>query len=653
MADSNVNSLTSNPLDGGSSNAFGGISGGSNSNTFDDGISFQGSSSSTTSGGDSLRQSPWGRLGEVGITDLGTLFSGVGSESGGGNPFANNPAAAQVLFGGDNQGGSPFSNLRTNIDKLVGNSTNGSNPTGGSAITSQSVDANTTSNITGGFGGSFSGGTTGNTSSINLGGAFGGGTSEIEIRSYTDTLVNSKLIEGGITPSFNIPSNQSGEGSIPSGISIGDGGTVSDETFSAIFGIPTADSFDQGGTSTSLNIPNNQTAGSQGTSNNLTGNNNFSFSDGKWQSTDGSTLDAGASGGFGAGSTGGAGGFDTAASGAGGFASFIGGGNSSTISADGKYAYNYERPLDERALTDTNNPFNQLVGVLGGDISALGDSNPFAGGSATGGDSASGGSNPFAGGSATGGNSASGSSNPFAGGSATGGDSAVAGNLPGNLPFGNTPPSLESGSNLPETGNGFPVPYNSNNWISDLQNLDGTNATGNSGQGNGNWLYGSNNTTDGNGNWNFGSGNTTNGNGNWNYGDGGKTDGNGNWGFGSDNTTNGNGNWNLGNNNDIVGNANRQTGSNNDILGSGNTANVSNSNLLGNRIEASGDGNTLIGNEGWNFSVSGELISLGSSTPSQAIGTDISGLLNSADLVTSAMSNPGYNNPNYDFSTIA
>jgi hypothetical protein len=30
----------------------------------------------------------------------------------------------------------------------------------------------------------------------------------------------------------------------------------------------------------------NQTAGSQGTSNNSTGNGNFSFSDGKWQSTD-------------------------------------------------------------------------------------------------------------------------------------------------------------------------------------------------------------------------------------------------------------------------------------------------------------------------------------------------------------------------------
>ena len=367
----------------------------------------------------------------------------------------------------------------------------------------------------------------------------------------------------------------------------------------------------------------NQTTGSQGTSNNLTGNGNFSFSDGKWQSTDGSSLDGG-------------GGFGGAASGSNIFASFIGGGNSSTISKDRKYAYNYERPLDKRALTDTNNPFNQLIGVLGGDTSALGGSNTFAGGSTSGG-----GSNPFAGGSTSGASASSGN------------NTAANGNLPGNLPFGSTPPSKESGSNLPETGNGLPVPYNSDNWVFDIQNLDGANATGNSGQGNGNWLYGSNNTTDGNGNWNFGSSNTTNGNGNWNYNDGGKTKGNGNWSFGNDNTTSGNGNWNLGNNNDIFGNANTQTSSNNDILGNGNTANVSNSNLLGNRIEASGDGKTLVGNEGWNFSVSGKLISLGSTTPSQAIGTDVNSLLSSPDLVTSAMSNPGYNNLNYNFSGIS
>jgi hypothetical protein len=91
----------------------------------------------------SLGQSPWGRLGEVGIDDLGSLFSGVGNQSsGGGNPFGDNPLAAEVLFGGGgNNGGSPFSNLRTNIDKLVGGLTTGSNPMSGGGGQSGSGDS--------------------------------------------------------------------------------------------------------------------------------------------------------------------------------------------------------------------------------------------------------------------------------------------------------------------------------------------------------------------------------------------------------------------------------------------------------------------------------------------------------------------------------
>jgi hypothetical protein len=108
-----------------------------------------------------------------------------------------------------------------------------------------------------------------------------------------------------------------------------------------------------------------------------------------------------------------------------------------------------------------------LIGVIGGDTSSLGGSNPFAGGSGAGGDSASGGSNPFAGGSGITSQSAdadttSGFGSTLGGGSGAGGDSASGGsnafgggNLPGNLPFGSTPPSSESGSNLPETGNGL------------------------------------------------------------------------------------------------------------------------------------------------------------------------------------------------------
>lgn len=248
MADSNVNSLTSNPLDGGSST--GGNIIGSNSNTFDDtSISYQGSSSSTGGG---LGQSPWGRLQEVGITDLGTLFSGVGSESGGGNPFANNPAAAEVLFGGDNQGGSPFTNLRSNIDKLVSSSTNNSNSTGGSGstnpfanggISAQSVDDGITS--------------------------VGGDTNAtgFEMRVMIENLVNSKLSESGINVGVGgaIPIEGGGIGTGPEGGNPSDPfvpggsnpfgipfdeilsefGIPSDETLDK-FGIPSDGSFSEG-----------------------------------------------------------------------------------------------------------------------------------------------------------------------------------------------------------------------------------------------------------------------------------------------------------------------------------------------------------------------------------------------------------------------
>lgn len=355
---------------------------------------------------------------------------------------------------------------------------------------------------------------------------------------------------------------------------------------------------------------------------NINGNGNWQLSDGQWQSNDGSTLSSAILYGGGNPTTGtntSGGGNLFAGGGSGGGNPFAGG----TSNSDSNYQY--ERSLDERSLTDGNNPFNQLIGVIGGDSASSGSGNPLASGNPS-----SGGGNPSSGG------------NPLA----AGGE-----NVPGNLPFGSTPPSAETASSLPETGNGLPVPYNSDNWILDIQSIDGADATGNTINGNGNWSSGSNNTVDGNGNWNFSDGNTTNGNGNWLYSSGGTIEGNGNWNFGSGNTTNGNGNWGLGNDNDITGNANRPTGSNNDILGSGNTADVSGSSLLGNRIEASGDGKTLIGNEGWNFSTD-SLISLGSSTPGSAIGTDVQTLLSSPDLVASAMSNPGYNNPDYDFSSL-
>ncbi|MGI2908876.1 hypothetical protein [Tolypothrix sp. VBCCA 56010] len=244
MADSNVNSLTSNPLDGGSST--GGNIIGSNSNTFDDGISYQGSSSSSD-----LRQSPFGRL--SGVTDLNTIFNGVGS--GGENPFANNPLGAQVLFGGDNQGGSPFANLRTNIENLVGSSTNGSNSTNpfvNGGISAQSADDGTTS---------FSG------SNIP---SFADGDTNItafEMRVMIDNLVNSKLSENGINVGVGgaIPIEGGGigtgleggnlsdpfapGGSNPFGIPfdeiLSEFGIPSDETLSE-FGIPSDSSFSEG-----------------------------------------------------------------------------------------------------------------------------------------------------------------------------------------------------------------------------------------------------------------------------------------------------------------------------------------------------------------------------------------------------------------------
>ncbi|WP_250121315.1 hypothetical protein [Chroococcidiopsis sp. CCMEE 29] len=412
---------------------------------------------------------------------------------------------------------------------------------------------------------------------------------------------------------------------------------------------------------------------SSGNDNNITGSGNWEFRDGQWQSSDGRPIGDQPSFGGGslpsgddnasAGENPFAGNSDTSGGGgnpfAGGSASGFGGGifGDPLAPAEG---YEYDFDSSGLPMRTPFDPLFELPGIdgfedlFGGD----GSGNPFAGGDASASDStdSSGSGNvpgnlPFSGG-----------NNPFAaGGSTPSGDGSSASDgsdIPGNLPFGNTPPSLETGSDLPETGtNGLPVPYGSDNWISDIQNLDGANATGNTANGNGNWNFGSDNTTNGNGNWNFGSDNTTDGNGNWSYGSDSTTSGNGNWNFGSDNTIDGNGNWQLGNENDILGNANRPTGDRNDILGSGNTSDVSGSTFVGNRIEGSSDDQTFVGNEGWAFPLGGDttsnLTSLGSSTPSQAIGFDISssvgGLLSSPDLTASATANPGYDNPNYTF----
>ena len=84
------------------------------------------------------------------------------------------------------------------------------------------------------------------------------------------------------------------------------------------------------------------------------------------------------------------------------------------------------------------------------------------------------------------------------------------------------------------------------------------------------------------------------------------------------------------------------TDNSNQTVGSQST----NNNLTGNGKWQSTDGSSLDSGSGFGGAASG------STTPSQDIGTDVKSLLSSSDLVTSAMSNPGYNNSNYDFSAI-
>ncbi|MDH6085368.1 hypothetical protein [Umezakia ovalisporum] len=219
-------------------------------------------------------------------------------------------------------------------------------------------------------------------------------------------------------------------------------------------------------------------------------------------------------------------------------------------------------------------------------------------------------------------------------------------NLSGAFPIGSTPTSSTNENFLPEAPEGLSVPYSSDDWISDLKDLEsgepGASSSGNTGNGNGNWFYGSDNTADGNGNWYFGVNNTSNGNGNWQLADNNTADGNGNWYFGVNNTSNGNGNWQLGDNNTVNGNANRPSGNNNSILGNANTSNNNGGSLLGNRIEASEDGKAYIGNEDWSFDILDELTSLGSGV--SGVGNDVASLLSHPDLIATATSQEGFTN---------
>ena len=380
------------------------------------------------------------------------------------------------------------------------------------------------------------------------------------------------------------------------------------------------------------------------TENNIQGNGNWYYTDGQWisdESADLSVADAFASGnppdgyipdtitsGISSGDSSG----ENPLAGAEGDSSgenplaggnpFTGGdgGNVSTTSEDGQYTYDYTRTEDERSLApDDNNPFGQLIEVLG-----------------------------------YGSNSSDTGSNPLGGGN----------DLAGSFPMGSSTTASSTNENvLPEAPEGLTVPYSSDNWISDLKDLEsgepGASTQSNTGGGNGNWFYGSDNTADGNGNWYFGSGNTTDGNGNWQFGDHNTANGNGNWEFGSGNTSDGNGNWQLGDNNTangnanmpsgdgntINGNSNMLSGNSNNVLGNTNTTNINDGSLLGNRIEASDDGKAYIGNEDWSFDIVEDLTSL--ETGVSGVGDDVKSFLNHPDMISTTTSKEGYSNSEF------
>ncbi|CEJ47651.1 hypothetical protein [Umezakia ovalisporum] len=399
------------------------------------------------------------------------------------------------------------------------------------------------------------------------------------------------------------------------------------------------------------------------TDNSIQGNGNWYYADGQWISDEGADLsvaDASASGNPPNGyipdhvATGNSIPEGSAGNPFGGGSPFMAGdgGNVSMTSEDGQHTYNYTRNQDARSLApDDNNPFGQLIEVLNF------DGNSFDSGSALleEGNNLAGafpiGSTPT---SSTNENlsvpdileSGEADMSNINGNTNNGNSFTADNNLSGAFPIGSTPTSSTNENFLPEAPEGLSVPYSSDDWISDLKDLEsgepGASSSGNTGNGNGNWFYGSDNTADGNGNWYFGVNNTSNGNGNWQLADNNTADGNGNWYFGVNNTSNGNGNWQLGDNNTVNGNANRPSGNNNSILGNANTSNNNGGSLLGNRIEASEDGKAYIGNEDWSFDILDELTSLGSGV--SGVGNDVASLLSHPDLIATATSQEGFTN---------
>ena len=269
-----------------------------------------------------------------------------------------------------------------------------------------------------------------------------------------------------------------------------------------------------------------------------------------------------------------------------------GGSNSFTSSGtsfNGVYTWDFTG-LEESNFTDSNNPYNKLLTLLGSSNPVASDDNSAEADDCVGEDSAEGGANT------SGNNDQTGTLAQQAHESNLIFTENTLAEFLSILASKNPSASHDSSSaNGNPTVNNLPLPFDDPNWFTNLSNTiqaqgDKFTATSNEAIGNGNWYFGSDNGTFGNGNWYFSDNNVTVGNGNWHYGTHNATVGNGNWNFGDGNATIGNGNWYSGNNNQILGNGNWVAGNNNIVIGSpisnGKIFTGNDSLIIGNKDEA-------------------------------------------------------------------
>lgn len=518
----------------------------------------------SSSGDNSLQQSPFGRLTEVvGEDNLASIFGGVGDSSGENNPFS----GAESLADSDlPYGGNPFAG--DNFWNIFAGGVNPANPNSSTGEDTSSDD-----------GDSVAGDDNSSDDGTNTSGEFDAASAnELLLQSPFGPLAevigaeNLSTIFSGLGNSPD-GSDASSEGSnpfaaggnpaaggsnpfSPNGTTSSDGNSSTSESnqlqpspfgslnvvlneqdLSNIFGgsgnsssgdEASGDSSNPFSSGTSAFVIGGNDASDS--DNESTGNGNWYFSEGKWYLSN-ANIPTGQ-----------------------GSIPMVGDGNS--FAADNSSDQNNE------SLAADSNPFASGSNSSAADNSSDEDSESLAADS-----------NPFASG-----------NNPFADG----------GNLiPGGInPFTSLEPSTDANSPFSDgnqTYNNLPLPFENDNWISDISNLadDHAAATGNETIGNGNWHFASDNKIVGNGNWTFGSDNATLGNGNWYYENDNATIGNGNWYFGNCNSTIGNGNWSYGSGNAIIGNGNKVNGHDNIVIG----------NAVNNGDWLTGDGNIIISSD--------------------------------------------------------